>query len=143
MEMTVNLIVLYLLSACFYCNPVNSASTDIELDAKAQLTHRLDSLNLLLYTFLLILTVLTIWLFKHRRLRFLHETGLAVIYGKNLSVMLKLKFEILVFPKKDYHQEMLIFISVIFLRFEFKFYSPHSKGVLNTCTNSTPALSSL
>lgn len=61
----------------------NGAATDIALDAKAQTTHRLDSLNLLSYTFLLILTVLTIWLFKHRRVSFLHETGLAVIYGES------------------------------------------------------------
>ncbi|KAI5711407.1 hypothetical protein M8J76_013935 [Diaphorina citri] len=64
-------------------------ATDIELDAKAQLAHRLDSLNLLLYTFLLTLTVLTIWLFKHRRLRFLHETGLAVIYGLIVGALIR------------------------------------------------------
>ncbi|XP_018918233.1 sodium/hydrogen exchanger 6 isoform X2 [Bemisia tabaci] len=76
-------------SVSLFANCAESASTDIELDAKAQLNHRLDSLNLLLYTFLLILTVLTIWLFKHRRLRFLHETGLAVIYGLIVGAFLR------------------------------------------------------
>ncbi|XP_011634114.1 sodium/hydrogen exchanger 7 isoform X7 [Pogonomyrmex barbatus] len=70
----------------------NGAATDIELDAKAQLLHRLDSLNLLLYTILLILTVLTIWMFKHRRLRFLHETGLAVIYGLIIGAIIRYGF---------------------------------------------------
>ena len=64
------------------CAISEGATTDIDLDAKAQYQHRLDSLNLLLYTFLLTLTVVTIWTFKHRRLWFLNETGLAVIYGK-------------------------------------------------------------
>ncbi|EEB20474.1 sodium/hydrogen exchanger, putative [Pediculus humanus corporis] len=73
----------------FTVKPCSSASTDIELDAKAQQLHRIDSLNLLLYTFLLTLTVLTIWLFKHRRLRFLHETGLAVIYGLIVGALIR------------------------------------------------------
>lgn len=60
----------------------HAADSDIEMDAKAQSMHRIDSLNLLSYTMLLILTVLTVWLFKHRRVSFLHETGLAVIYGE-------------------------------------------------------------
>lgn len=69
---------------CLIIESTNAEATDIALDAKANLTHRIDSLNLLLYTLLLTLTVLTIWLFKHRRVAWLHETGLAVIYGNSL-----------------------------------------------------------
>ncbi|XP_065081092.1 sodium/hydrogen exchanger 7 isoform X2 [Ochlerotatus camptorhynchus] len=67
----------------------NGESTDIELDAKANKLHQIDSLNLLLYTFLLTLTVLTIWLFKHRRVSWLHETGLAVIYGLIVGAIIR------------------------------------------------------
>lgn len=70
-----------LLLLCSILLKCNCEETDIALDAKANLTHRIDSLNLLIYTILLTLTVLTIWLFKHRRVSWLHETGLAVIYG--------------------------------------------------------------
>ncbi|XP_058448091.1 sodium/hydrogen exchanger 7 isoform X2 [Malaya genurostris] len=70
-------------------NCCNGESTDIELDAKANKMHQIDSLNLLLYTFLLTLTVLTIWLFKHRRVSWLHETGLAVIYGLIVGAIIR------------------------------------------------------
>mgnify|MGYP007015623235 FL=1 len=39
---------------------------DVSYDEKKLELHKLDSLTLLLYTFLLTLTVVTIWLFKHR-----------------------------------------------------------------------------
>ena len=39
---------------------------DVSYDEKKSVLHKLDSLSLLLYTFLLTLTVVTIWLFKHR-----------------------------------------------------------------------------
>jgi len=83
------------------CDEVMIVSPDIEYDEKALNTHRLDNLNLLLYTFLLILTVVTIWMFKHRRLRFLHETGLAVIYGLVVGAIIRYtgqKPELLVLP---------------------------------------------
>uniref|UniRef100_T1IZ25 Sodium/hydrogen exchanger n=1 Tax=Strigamia maritima TaxID=126957 RepID=T1IZ25_STRMM len=65
------------------------AGADIRLDEKAKTSHRLDSLNILVYVILLILTVLTIWMFKHRRARYLHETGLAVIYGLIVGAIIR------------------------------------------------------
>lgn len=45
----------------------------------------IDTAFLLVMMFLLIITVLTVWLFKVKRFRFLHETGVCMIYGKLLS----------------------------------------------------------
>ncbi|XP_048449878.1 sodium/hydrogen exchanger 9-like, partial [Rhincodon typus] len=52
-------------------------------------SHRQESVQLLIFNFLLILTLLTIWLFKHRRVRFLHETGGAMFYGLIMGLILR------------------------------------------------------
>jgi hypothetical protein len=58
--------------------------------------HKVDSINLLIYIFLLILVILTIWLFKYKRFPYIHETGLAIFYGnkktKNLSTIVNFLF---------------------------------------------------
>lgn len=81
-DVTLKGFVYFCLLLCGGFSAVAAGPTDIALDSKAAQNHRLDSQNLLLYMFLLTLTVLTIWLFKHRRVSWLHETGLAVIYGE-------------------------------------------------------------
>ncbi|XP_077463077.1 sodium/hydrogen exchanger 7 [Stigmatopora argus] len=68
---------------------VAAASDDLVTEKEAEESHRQDSVNLLTFILLLTLTILTIWLFKHRRVRFLHETGLAMIYGLLVGVILR------------------------------------------------------
>lgn len=67
----------------------DGAMENIVTEKRAEESHRQDSADLLIFILLLTLTILTIWLFKHRRFRFLHETGLAMIYGVLVGVVLR------------------------------------------------------
>uniref|UniRef100_A0A671N855 Sodium/hydrogen exchanger n=1 Tax=Sinocyclocheilus anshuiensis TaxID=1608454 RepID=A0A671N855_9TELE len=74
---------------CLVVSSEDSAMENIVTEKKAEESHRQDSADLLVFILLLTLTILTIWLFKHRRFRFLHETGLAMIYGLLVGVVLR------------------------------------------------------
>ena len=54
---------------------------EVRMDKKDEQEHRLTTTILLLYVCLMILTVLSIWMLHNRRIPFLHETGLVLIYG--------------------------------------------------------------
>uniref|UniRef100_A0A674AZ78 Sodium/hydrogen exchanger n=1 Tax=Salmo trutta TaxID=8032 RepID=A0A674AZ78_SALTR len=88
--MKISLTVLACLSFCIcVCRAEDSAMENMVTERKVEDNHRQDSADLLIFIMLLTLTILTIWLFKHRRFRFLHETGLAMIYGVLVGVVLR------------------------------------------------------
>jgi hypothetical protein len=81
----------------------NDDLIEIGQDARKSYDHTVDSINLLIFTFLLILVILTVWLFKYKKFAYIHETGLAIIYGnlkpKNLKFNLY-KFNLFYFKKR-------------------------------------------
>lgn len=51
--------------------------------------HELDSAGLLAFSALLLLSVVTIWGFKYRRSRYIHESGLCIIYGAVIGIIVR------------------------------------------------------
>ncbi|CAL8345718.1 unnamed protein product [Gadus morhua 'NCC'] len=91
---------LLMLNAATRLSAQDSGMEELATDKEAEESHRQDSVNLLTFILLLTLTILTIWLFKHRRVRFLHETGLAMIYGLLVGVILRYGI-----PATSYHHK--------------------------------------
>ena len=66
------------------------SEVDLVIDERKNELHKVTSLNLFIFTCLLCLTIFTLWAFKHkRRLGCLHESGLAVIYGLIIGMIIR------------------------------------------------------
>uniref|UniRef100_A0A7N8XSD7 Sodium/hydrogen exchanger n=1 Tax=Mastacembelus armatus TaxID=205130 RepID=A0A7N8XSD7_9TELE len=107
---------------------------ELATEKEAEESHRQDSVNLLTFILLLTLTILTIWLFKHRRVRFLHETGLAMIYGLLVGVILRYGI-----PATSYHNKTPPScslkegpVSTLLLNVSGKFFEYTLKGEINS-----------
>ncbi|XP_056269854.1 sodium/hydrogen exchanger 7-like [Pseudoliparis swirei] len=107
---------------------------ELATEKEAEESHRQDSVNLLTFILLLTLTILTIWLFKHRRVRFLHETGLGMIYGLLVGVILRYGI-----PATSFHHKTPPScslkegpVSTVLLNISGKFFEYTLKGEINS-----------
>jgi len=80
----------FILAFLAFIGPIAASIIDVQVDEKKEFGHVADSVDLLCYVLLLCVTILTFWTFKTKRIRFLHESGLAVIYGLLVGLVLKL-----------------------------------------------------
>lgn len=55
--------------------------------------HIADSVNLLILMLLLVFVIITVWLFKYKRVKYIHETGLALFYGALIGILIRYAFK--------------------------------------------------
>uniref|UniRef100_A0A674PCK3 Sodium/hydrogen exchanger n=1 Tax=Takifugu rubripes TaxID=31033 RepID=A0A674PCK3_TAKRU len=127
-----------LLDAASVLKAEGDGMEELATEKEAEESHRQDSVNLLTFILLLTLTILTIWLFKHRRVRFLHETGLAMIYG---CLMFYFAWVVLRYgiPATSYHNKTPVSCamnvrpaSTLLLNVSGKFFEYTLKGEINS-----------
>ena len=83
-----NVYFLFMLARQANCNHANiEESIEEATEVKVERSHVVDSQVLLMFIGLLIATILTIWLFKVKRFRYMHESGLSMIYGKQFMLL--------------------------------------------------------
>jgi len=58
-------------------------------DNYKEIEHVDDSLDLLIYLILLTIAILTTWVFKKRRFKYIHESGVSVILGLMIGAILR------------------------------------------------------
>uniref|UniRef100_A0A8C8CLK0 Sodium/hydrogen exchanger n=1 Tax=Oncorhynchus tshawytscha TaxID=74940 RepID=A0A8C8CLK0_ONCTS len=127
-------ILILLINQASKMNAEDGVMEELASEKEAEESHRQDSVNLLTFILLLTLTILTIWLFKHRRVRFLHETGLAMIYGLLVGVILRYGI-----PATSYHKRTPPScsleegpVSTLLLNVSGKFFEYTLKGEINS-----------
>uniref|UniRef100_A0A4W4DNV6 Sodium/hydrogen exchanger n=1 Tax=Electrophorus electricus TaxID=8005 RepID=A0A4W4DNV6_ELEEL len=128
------LTLIFIVSQTCWINADDGGMEELATEKEAEESHRQDSVNLLTFILLLTLTILTIWLFKHRRVRFLHETGLAMIYGLLVGVILRYGI-----PSTSYHNKTPPSctlreraVSTLLLNVSGKFFEYTLKGEINS-----------
>jgi len=102
----------------------------------AEEAHKIDSADLLLFIGLLLLTIFTIWFFKYQKLRFIHETGLAILYGCIIGLIVKFMFKKDEATTSTYHikeDDNMNLTQLINVEYAGKNYSYVYSSTLNAC----------